>query len=184
MVMSVDNQLISENLDKEQKKTLTTVLNLIIPANEDDKMTSANDVGFFSYMENVNIESFIQELLNTIIDESHNNYGQEFFALSSDEQLQLINVLKRKHLRLFNSLTNHVFQCYYQYDNVLEAIGVEAQPPFPNGYFVEEGNIYYWSHYTIKGKSIVTRVHITRLGQALAIYKKVIKYFSGNNYNF
>ena len=152
MVMSVDNQLIFENLDKEQKKTLTTVLNLIIPANEDDKMTSANDVGFFSYMENVNIESFIQELLNTIIDESHNNYGQEFFALSSDEQLQLINVLKRKHLRLFNSLTNHVFQCYYQNDNVLEAIGVEAQPPFPNGYFVEEGDILLLESVYNRGK--------------------------------
>ena len=73
-------------------------------ANEDYEMPSASDVRFFHYMENVNIESFIQEVLITIIDESHNNYGQEFFTLSSDEQLQLINVLKRKHLRLFNSL--------------------------------------------------------------------------------
>jgi hypothetical protein len=47
MFISEDNQLISENLGKEQKKTLTTVLNLIIPANEDYKMPSANDVDFF-----------------------------------------------------------------------------------------------------------------------------------------
>ena len=152
MVLSVDNQLISENLDKEQKKTLTTVLSLIIPANEDDKMPSANDVGFFSYMENVNIESFIQEVLITIIDESHNNYGQEFFTLSSDEQLKIINVLKRKHLRIFNSLIDHVFQCYYQNDNVLEAIGVDARPPFPNGYFVEEGDVLLLESVYYRGK--------------------------------
>jgi hypothetical protein len=139
--MSVDNKLNSKYLDKEQNKMLTTLLSLIIPANEDYKMPSANDVGFFSYMENKNIESFIQEVLITIIKESHNNYSQDFFTLTTDEQLQLVNILKRKHIRLFISLTNHVFQCYYQNDNVLEAIGVEARPPFPNGYFVKEGEL-------------------------------------------
>jgi hypothetical protein len=150
--MLEDNQPIFENLDKEQKKTLTTVLNLIIPANEDYKMPSANDVGFSLYIENVNIKPFIQEVLIAIIDEAHNNYGQAFFTLSLDEQLQLINVLKRKHLRLFNSLTNHVFQCYYQNDNVLEAIGVDARPPFPNGYFVEEGDVLLLESVYYRGK--------------------------------
>ena len=84
MFISEDNQLISENLSKEQKKTLTTVLNLIIPANEDYKMPSANDVDFFPIWENVKIESFILEVLITIIDESHNNYGQELFTFSPD----------------------------------------------------------------------------------------------------
>lgn len=140
------------NLDKEQKETLTTVLSLIIPANEDYEMPSASDVRFFHYMENVNIESFIQEVLITIIDESRNNYGKEFLTLSFDEQLQLINVLKRNHLRLFNSLINHVFQCYYQNDSVLEAIGVEARPPFPNGYFVEEGDFLLLESVYNRGK--------------------------------
>ena len=71
--MSLDKQLNYEILDNEQKKTLTTLLSLIIPANEDYKMPSANDVGFFSYMKNVNIESFIQDVLIKIIDESYNN---------------------------------------------------------------------------------------------------------------
>jgi len=150
--MSVDNQHISNTLDKEQNKTLKTVLNLIIPANEDYKMPSANDVGFYSYMENINSESFIQEALITIIDESHNNYSREFSSLSADEQFQLVNVLKRKHNRLFINLTNHVFQCYYQNDNVLEAIGVEARPPFPNGYFVKEGELLLLESVYNRGK--------------------------------
>ena len=52
--MSEDKQLIYELFDKEQKETLRTVLSLIIPANEDYKMPSANDVGFFSYIEDAN----------------------------------------------------------------------------------------------------------------------------------
>jgi hypothetical protein len=68
--MSLDKQLNYEILDNEQKKTLTTVLSLIIPANEDYTMPSASDVGFFSYMKNVNIELFIQDVLIKIIDES------------------------------------------------------------------------------------------------------------------
>tara|TARA_B100000315_G_scaffold207017_1_gene201652 strand:+ start:800 stop:1264 length:465 start_codon:yes stop_codon:yes gene_type:complete len=150
--MPKSKRFISNNLNEEEKRTLLTVLNLIIPASENGKMPSANDVGFFTFMENENIESFIQEVLIMIIDASNNNYNQEFSMLSADIQLRLIDRLRRKHVRLFTSLINHVFQCYYQNDDVLEGIGMEARPPFPKGYFVEEGDILLLESVFERGK--------------------------------
>jgi len=39
-------------------------------------------------------------------------------------------------------LVSLVMQCYYRDDRVMESIGMEARPPFPLGYEVEEGD---WS---------------------------------------
>ncbi len=50
--MKKDSKLISEHLDKEQNRALTSLLNLIIPASEDGKMPGASDVGFIDYINN------------------------------------------------------------------------------------------------------------------------------------
>ena len=142
----------SDNLDKEQKRTLIALLNLIIPASEDGKMPGANDVGFLSYINNENVLSFIKEGLIRIIDESHNHYDQEFSALSDVQQSEIVNGLKRELFRFFKNLTTHVVQCYYQHDDVLKAIGLEARPPFPKGYEVEEGDILLLESVYYRGK--------------------------------
>ena len=40
------------------------------------------------------------------------------------------------------TLTRVVLQCYYRDDRVLLALGLEARPPFPKGYILEQGD---WS---------------------------------------
>jgi hypothetical protein len=139
-------------LNKEQKRTLTALLNLIIPASEDGKMPGANDIGFFTYMQNENILLIIQEGLIKIIDESHNHYGRGFSALSVAEQSELVSGLKGILFRFINILTTHVIHCYYQYDDVLKAIGLEARPPFPKGSKVEEGDIILLEPVYYRGK--------------------------------
>jgi hypothetical protein len=152
MDMSKDKKFISENLNEEQERTLIVLLNLFIPPSEDGKMPSAADVGFLAYIHNENILPWIKEGLINIIEESHNKYGQEIFALSGSEQKELIDKLRRKFLQFFNRLTTHVIQCYYQHDDVLEAIGLEARPPFPQGYLLEEGDLTLLEPVYLRGK--------------------------------
>ena len=128
-------------LNEEQERTLNVLLNLIIPPSEDGKMPGAADVGFFAYMHNEDLYPWIREGLLSIGDESHNMYGKEFSALSGTDQTQLIVRLRRKLFRFFSQLATQVMLCYYQYDRVLEAIGLEARPPFPHGYLVEDGDL-------------------------------------------
>ena len=139
--MPKDNKIVSENLNEEQERTLIALLNLIIPPSEDGKMPGAADVGFFAYMHNENLYSWIREGLLSIGEESRNMYGKEFSMLSGTNQTQLIDRLRRKLFRFFSQLATHVMLCYYQHDRVLEAIGLEVRPPFPHGYLVEDGDL-------------------------------------------
>ena len=150
--MSKEKKLVSENLDKEQEQTLNTLLNLIIPPSEDGKMPGAADVGFLAYIHNENILLWIREVLINIIEESHNKFGNKFSALGNSEQMQLIDKLHHRHLQFFNSLTTKAIQCYYQHDDVLEAIGLGARPPFPKGYLLEEGDLTLLEPVYLRGK--------------------------------
>lgn len=146
------SQLLSENLNKEQKKTLNTLLNLIIPPSNDGKMPSAADVGFFDYLDSNKQMPWLQEGLQKIVVESHNKYGKEFSALNGSEQTQLIDDLKRNFLQFFNRLTIQIIQCYYQNDDVLKAIGIKTHPPFPNGHLLEEGDLTLLEAVYLRGK--------------------------------
>ena len=150
--MSKDKKIVSENLDEEQEQTLIAILNLIIPPSEDGKMPGAADVGFLAYIQNENIFPWIREGLINIIEESHNKYSQEFSSLSGSEQTQFIEKLRRRFLQFFNRLTTQVIQCYYQHDDVLKAIGLEARPPFPQGYLLEEGDLTLLEPVYLRGK--------------------------------
>ena len=147
-----DSKIISENLDKEQNRTLTSLLNLIIPASEDGKMPGASDIGFIDYINNENQLSLIQEGLIRIIDETNNQYCQEFSALSVADQLTIVNVLKRELFRFFTDLTTQVVQYYYQHNDIQKAMGLDARPPFPNGQILEEGDLSLLEAVYLRGK--------------------------------
>ena len=150
--MLKDNKFVSENLNEEQKRTLNALVNLIIPPSEDGKMPGAADVCFFADIDSNKSLPWIQEGLFSIVEESHNNYGKEFSMLKSSAQALLIDSFKRSFLQIFNRLTTQIIQCYYQDDDVLEALGLEARPPFPNGYFLKEGDLTLLEPVYLRGK--------------------------------
>ena len=139
--MPKDNAIVSGNMDEEQERTLIVLLNLIIPPSKDRTMPGAADIGFIAYIQQENHVLWIRDGLLTIAGSSHDKYGTEFSALTGSEQTQLIDELRRRLNRFFIRLTNLVMECYYQHDRVLEAIGLEARAPFPEGYAVEEGDL-------------------------------------------
>ena len=139
--MRNDNGIISGQMDDEQERTLGALLNLIIPPSQDRNMPGAAEVGFIAYIQKENHVPWIRDGLLSIVDSSHEQYGGEFSALTGSEQTQLIDELRRGLMRFFIRLTNLVMECYYQHDQVLEAIGLEARAPFPEGYSVTEGDL-------------------------------------------
>ena len=150
--MVKDKKLVTDNLSNEEKETLQMLLILIIPSSEDGKMPSAAAVGFINYLDN-NIQiSWLQEGLLKIIEESQKKYGKAFLDLSNLEQSELIDNLKRSFLKFFNRLTTEAIKCYYQNDTVLDAIGVDARPPFPSGQILEEGDLSLLEAVYLRGK--------------------------------
>tara|TARA_Y100000748_G_C15456124_1_gene472981 strand:+ start:939 stop:1403 length:465 start_codon:yes stop_codon:yes gene_type:complete len=146
------NKLVTDNLNNEEKDTLQSLLNLIIPSSEDGKMPSAAEVGFINYLDQNKQITWIKEGLLNIIEESQKKYGKNFKNLSSLEQSELIDNLRRRFLRFFNHLTTEVIKCYYQNDTVLDGIGVDTRPPFPNGQILEEGDLSLLEPVYLRGK--------------------------------
>ena len=142
----------SESLNGEQERTLKSLLNLIVPPSEDGKMPGAADVGFLSYAHNKDLSTWVREGLLRIVEESHRMFGQEFSSLSGYDQMQIIDSLRRRLFRFFGRLTTQVIQCYYQHDQVLDAIGHGARTPFPYGYIVEDGDLMLLAPVYERGK--------------------------------
>lgn len=150
--MSNKKKIIPENLDEEQERTLNEILNLIIPPSNNGEMPGVLDVDFLAYIHKENHLQWIRKGLNIIIEESHNKYGRELSELNSNVQTQLIDKLGRRVNLFFQSLTTQVMHCYYQHDDVLEAIGLEARTPFPEGYFITDGEISLLEPVYLRGK--------------------------------
>ena len=128
-------------LDNEHKQMLLALANMIVPPNKERGLPGAADVGIVEYVQSEGHTSWVCDGLRTIAEESHKSADRGFSSLTTSEQASLIDGLRRKLTRYFINLTNLVVECYYQHDDVLKAIGLEARTPFPDGYLVEEGDL-------------------------------------------
>lgn len=128
-------------LSDEQERTLAALLNAMIPPSKDGRMPGAAEVGFVAYLESRRLIEWLQGGLAALAEASRNAQGREFWALDQAKQTAVFDGFRRRHFRFFGELCTHVIQCYYEDDRVLEAIGLEARPPFALGYVVEEGDL-------------------------------------------
>lgn len=128
-------------LDEEQIQTLNSLLYLLLPPSDDGKMPSASDVGFLSYAHHKALFPSLTGGLRRINEKSLDQFGQCFSKLGNSDQFQLIEKLKRELFEFFHLLKSQIINCYYQNSCVLEAIGLDARPPFPSGNSLEQGDL-------------------------------------------
>ncbi len=139
--MPENNEIPAVELDDEQERTLMALLNLIIPPSRDGRMPAAAETDFLSYARREGHLAWIRDGLLSLIVETHDRHEGEFSTLTTSGQSELIDAVRRKLMRFFLRLTNLVMECYYQHDLVLEAIGLDARAPFPDGYSIDEGDL-------------------------------------------
>jgi len=126
---------------KAEEKTLSTLLNLLIPPSTTYKKPGGSEVNFFTYMHEKNNFNLVQDILLKIKDEANKVHGQDFSMLTASDQAHIVKLIQRNNFHSFTRLINEIIQCYYQNDKVLESIGLEPRPPFPDGYYVDEGDL-------------------------------------------
>jgi hypothetical protein len=68
--------------------------------------------------------------------------GAGFCALDEARAAAAAGTVLGRDDRVSAALGRAVLQCYYRDDRVLEALGLEARAPFPQGHVVEQGD---WS---------------------------------------
>lgn len=120
-----------EIFSSDEIKKLNSILKLVIPASETG-MPEAELILHSIDLANTNHTKFV-ELSKVIC----NKIGLD--QIESEEDL---NQFKKSNFRDFSVFVNLVLLLYYSNKAVLKKLEVGSVPPFPEGNFVKEGDIY------------------------------------------
>jgi hypothetical protein len=122
-----------------EARALASVLDEIIPPSGDGRLPGAGEVGLVRY-----IEQQAPELRPTIVqglsalDEHARALGaRDFAALSREDKLEALNQVATAQPAFLPGLILQSYVGYYQNDRVLEGLGLEPRPPYPEGYKME-----------------------------------------------
>ncbi len=105
-----------EFLSDEQARTLGAVCDQIIPA---DEFPSATQAGTLNYIDRQLIRHYRrhQDIYKRGLEEvetlSHGRFGKRLDAISSAQQLEIVNDLSQKERRFFELVRSHTFEGYY-----------------------------------------------------------------------
>ena len=139
------NEIIGSDavLDSNQQRTFGAILDMIIPASGDGRFPSAAETDVLGYVAKTDpklLEAVRIELdrLNTMSEDLH---GLVFGDAHETVRQELLDEIRGKEPQFLRGLVLQTVTCYYQDDRVMEAIGMEARPPFPKGYEVVAGDL-------------------------------------------
>lgn len=130
-------------LTATQEATLNVVLDQIIPADESRGKPSAVDVGVLPYLLERHadeLQSIASELdnLNELAIEQHQ---QPYSELDRSVQDRILETRRTENVRFLMGLAIRTVECYYLDARVMQAIGLPARAPYPEGFTVHKGDL-------------------------------------------
>lgn len=142
--MSSDDIIGSDaTLNSDQQRTFVAILDMIIPASDDGRFPSAADMDVLGYIAKTD-----PQLLDTVRTEldrlnavSEDLYRVVFGDAGETHRQGLLDEIRGAEPQFLGGLALQTVTLYYQDDRVMEAIGMEARPPFPKGYEVVAGDL-------------------------------------------
>ena len=142
--MSSDDIIGSDaTLNSDQQRTFVAILDMIIPASDDGRFPSAADMDVLGYIAKTD-----HQLLDTVRNEldrlnavSEDLYGVAFGDAGETRRQGLLDGIRGAEPQFLGGLALQTVTLYYQDDRVMEAIGMEARPPFPKGFEVVAGDL-------------------------------------------
>lgn len=127
-------------LSASERECLRCIAGHMIPASAELGMPAADDPAIFADMTgSVRRDGQSLRLTLNAVDSAA---GGRLCDLPFDRQAALLVRLRSDDPGMFGVVEAVVARAYYRDDRVLNAIGMEARPPFPTGYGIEQGD---WS---------------------------------------
>lgn len=131
--------------NEEEAALLRTLALLIIPPSADYDLPGAHDEAIFADLLNeaANNEEGIRPAVAAAMEAGLQpvNFSVAFDPITT-AAAALERVQQLEGTPALAPLVSVIMQCYYRDDRVMRSIGMEARPPFPLGYELEEGD---WS---------------------------------------
>ena len=122
--------------------TFGAVLDLLIPA-RDNGIPGAGALGLGAYVEEQlgDAQPLVGAALATLDDRAREEGCEDFAGLGGPRAAELLQEVAAGHPGFLESVIFHAYSGYYQHPQVVESIGLEARPPFPGGYGLEQGDL-------------------------------------------
>ncbi len=130
----------------DERRTLTSVLDEIIPCSSDGTLPGAGALGVATYIDHAlqkapELRPMLTEGLAELEATARQRYGRSFPDLAKPEKVALLN--EQTFMLL---LTLHTYAGYYQQPQVVEALGLEARAPHPKGYEMAANDLTLLEH--------------------------------------
>ena len=147
-----NTRFLLNDCEKERKIIIYEFLNFLIPPGSDGKMPGA--CSLVDHFELTCSDFFLKLSKETkqISEASCSLYKKKFTELNSAEISSILSDFKIKNSVMFNQLATQILHYYYTNIEVLKAIGFLSIPPFPEGNFVEEGDLLLLEQVFLKGR--------------------------------
>ncbi len=133
-------------LTPEEQQSLSSVLDLIIPPRPDGRAPGAGALGGVASIEaairkSPDLRPAVVGGLIALAKAARERGAGDFAALSDDDRLQALNQVAAAEPAFLPGLIFHTYVGYYQDGRVVEALGLPARPPHPQGYELETGDL-------------------------------------------
>src|SRR5262245_52759609 len=121
-------------LSTDQRRTLASVLDEIIPPRPDGRLPGAGSLGIGEYVEQVmratpDLRGMLAEGLTSLDAAARERMGHAFTDLAPADKVTLLN-----EQPFMFPLMLHVFIGYYKDARVMVALGLEPRAPHPHGH--------------------------------------------------
>ncbi len=142
----MSEEMVHPRFSDHEERALATVLDQIIPPRSDGRLPGAGELGLVRHIEQVlekapQFEPMIRQGLSAIDELACVRNAEGFAALSDPDKLELLQELTSTEPGFLPSLIFHTYIGYDQNARVVEALGLEARPPFPKGHEMEPNDL-------------------------------------------
>jgi hypothetical protein len=133
-------------LSPGERRTLTSVLDEIIPPSPDGRLPGAGELGLADHVEAVlrrapELRPVVARGLAALDARARERGVRDFAALPREVRVEALNGLAATEPQCLPSLVFHTYTGYYQAARVLEGLGLEPRPPHPKGHALEAGDL-------------------------------------------
>ncbi|HXD39423.1 MAG TPA: gluconate 2-dehydrogenase subunit 3 family protein [Ramlibacter sp.] len=142
------------DLTSAQLETLGALLDMIVPATPDGRMPGAGEMtAILCHIAAARTTlPALRDHLDKLDREAMARCGSAFAAVDEVSRVSLLEQTRASNPLWLHQLALETVTCYYQQDRVLEALGMEARPPYPKGYRVEPGDLSLLNPVIARGK--------------------------------
>ena len=127
-------------LDDTQRESLRLLLAMMIPASQRHGVPGADDPLILADV--LATLGRQPEAAQEALARLHEAAAGPLADLTPEQRATAVQDFRQQHRGRAMLLVSVAVQCYYRDDRVMQSLGMEARPPFPQGFSVEQGD---WS---------------------------------------